>query len=134
MISRRSFFAGAAAVLATPAIVRAEVLMPIRSTVRIRPEVWIPCNGQWLKKSEHPELYNAIGDSWGPLWSPPPGFRFSLCTPYFRAPAIEGVEIRSLPVPNWPPYADIPGTLVYRLADKREREKRIPVWLFPAEA
>lgn len=41
MISRRSMFAGAAALLAAPAIVRASNLMPVRAWAAPNPWVWV---------------------------------------------------------------------------------------------
>jgi hypothetical protein len=78
--SRRSFLLGLGAALAAPAIVRASSLMPISAKLitpekefvgKIKPNVgpipdgWIECNGRWLCKRAHHDLYRVIGGKYG---------------------------------------------------------------------
>ena len=72
MINRRSFISGIAAALAAPAIVKAEVLMPVRTTLRPYPEIsypgWLPCDGRLISRSFYAELFAALdvmGKSFG---------------------------------------------------------------------
>lgn len=74
MITRRSIIAGIAAALVAPAVVRASSLMPVRSIARlitppsqlIQPEwKWLYPHGQLVARADFPELFNAIGNTYG---------------------------------------------------------------------
>jgi hypothetical protein len=82
ILSRRGFLAGLSSLLAAPAVVRAEALMPIkvwRPPLRWR-DGYIILNGAELKISEFPDLFDAFGHHFGgqgttfrlpASWSPP---------------------------------------------------------------
>lgn len=78
MTSRRSFLLGLGAALAAPAIVRAEVLMPVRKLIvpdvlgnvigphtHAAPEAWLPCDGRTLSRAMYADLFKAIGTHYG---------------------------------------------------------------------
>lgn len=70
MTSRRSFLLGLGAALAAPAIVRAEVLMPVRKIIQpdwliIIDDPWIPLDGRTLSRETYGELFAAIGTTFG---------------------------------------------------------------------
>src|SRR5260221_9980336 len=81
--SRRGFLTGLAALLAAPAVVRADSLMPISARHlitrigEIKPHVgaippgWIECNGRWLCAREYSQLGDAI---LGVPWAEPSVF------------------------------------------------------------
>ncbi len=54
-VSRRGLILGAAATLAAPALVRAELIMPVRRI--IQPLAWIPLDGRKIDRYMYPELY-----------------------------------------------------------------------------
>lgn len=62
--SRRGFLIGAASLLAAPAIVRVESLMPVRA---IRDPVlgFVPCDGRVLFRASYPDLFASIGTTYG---------------------------------------------------------------------
>ena len=67
ILSRRGFLAGLSSLLAAPAVVRAEALMPIkvwRPPLRWR-DGYIVLNGAELKISEFPDLFDAFGHHFG---------------------------------------------------------------------
>jgi hypothetical protein len=63
ILSRRGFLAGLGSLLATPAVVRAEALMPIK--VWRPPLIWrdglIACNGVELAVADFPDLFTIFG-------------------------------------------------------------------------
>ena len=66
ILSRRSFLAGLGSLLAAPAVVKAENLMPIvvwRSPV-VRREGWVLYNGATLKADKFPDLFHYFGGGW----------------------------------------------------------------------
>jgi len=78
--TRRAFLGGLAAALAAPAIVRASSLMPVSAKLIVPrleivgaikpivgpiPEGWVECNGRWLCKHAHSDLYAVIGGKYG---------------------------------------------------------------------
>jgi hypothetical protein len=75
--SRRGFLIGLGAVIAAPAIVRAESLMRIKAPPKLvitdigepwvipAPEGWLPCYGQQLSRSRYADLFRAIGTTFG---------------------------------------------------------------------
>ena len=67
ILPRRGFLVGLASLLAAPAVVRAELLMPIkvwRPPLRWR-DGYIVLNGAELKISEFPDLFDAFGHHFG---------------------------------------------------------------------
>jgi hypothetical protein len=67
ILPRRGFLVGLASLLAAPAVVRAEALMPIkvwRPPLRWR-DGYIVLNGAELKISEFPDLFDAFGHHYG---------------------------------------------------------------------
>lgn len=82
LASRRGFLAGLGSlVVAAPAVVRAELLMPVRSIERLVtpslfvgqvmpivgpiPDGWVECNGRWLCASSYSDLFATLGDRYG---------------------------------------------------------------------
>lgn len=79
MTSRRGFLMGLGAALAAPAIVRAELIMPVRSLVKPAApsigdivsktmaglEPWLPCDGRALSRAVYAELFQVIGTTYG---------------------------------------------------------------------
>lgn len=71
MTSRRSFLLGLGATLAAPAIVRAEVLMPVRRLIVPSPlealaaQGMLPCDGRLISRKIYGELYAVIGSLYG---------------------------------------------------------------------
>lgn len=82
MTSRRSFLLGLGAALAAPAIVRAELIMPVRSLVKPAapsidamladaaamasyPGGWLPCDGRSLSRALYSELFQVMGLTYG---------------------------------------------------------------------
>jgi len=80
--SRRGFLVAlGAALVAAPAVVAAQNLMPISAAklwvpdrtligsikpiVGPVPDGWIPCDGRWLGIGAHPELHSILGDKYG---------------------------------------------------------------------
>lgn len=71
-MKRRAFITGLAAAFAAPAIVRAEVLMPVRKLIlpphpSLMPEAlaWIPCDGRVLSRALYADLFKVIGIQFG---------------------------------------------------------------------
>lgn len=81
MVDRRSFLLGLGAALAAPVVVRASSLMPISAAKLFLPTLevigaikpiagpipdgWIECNGRWLSRQSHSDLYAILGDKYG---------------------------------------------------------------------
>lgn len=76
MTSRRGFLLGLGAALAAPAIVRAEVLMPVRKLVVPRvfdnaarhdvlAKPWLPCDGSEISRLVYRELFEVLGETHG---------------------------------------------------------------------
>lgn len=79
-LARRSFLLGLGAAVAAPAVVHATSLMPISARLILPPKTeiigaikpsigkipdgWIECNGRWLSKVNHSDLYAVIGDKY----------------------------------------------------------------------
>jgi hypothetical protein len=67
ILSRRGFLAGLSSLLAAPAVVRAEALMPIK--VWRPPLIWrdglIACNGVELAAKDFPDLFTIFGHTQG---------------------------------------------------------------------
>lgn len=61
--TRRGFIAGALALLAAPAVVRAESLMPVRRVFVA--QGLIPCDGRMLRRADYPMLFAALGGMYG---------------------------------------------------------------------
>lgn len=69
--SRRSFILGTVSLLAAPAIVRVESIMPVRS-LRLAPPVGanlpyglVPCDGRLVSRALYPKLFAVIGTRYG---------------------------------------------------------------------
>lgn len=60
MISRRSVLFGLGAALAAPAIVRASVIMPVRS-ITVPKAHLMPCDGRSVSAADFPDLFKATG-------------------------------------------------------------------------
>ena len=79
--SRRSFLTGIGLLIAAPAIVRAASLMPVNARLIVSdpaigmilanigpiPPGWVECDGRWMIKAVHSDLYKALGGEYGPL-------------------------------------------------------------------
>ena len=77
--SRRSFLTGLGLLIAAPAIVRAASLMPvnarlivpdpaigmIRANIGPIPPGWVECDGRWMIKRAHSDLYRVVGGTYG---------------------------------------------------------------------
>lgn len=72
-LSRRGFLLGLGAALAAPAIVRAEIIMPVRKVV-LPPPIppgrslalgWLPCDGREVSSFAYPDLFDVIGRQYG---------------------------------------------------------------------
>lgn len=69
MIARRGFITGLASLVAAPAIVKAEFIMPARSIARLD-DAWcpvgmIPCDGRVLSRAAYRGLFEVIGTTFG---------------------------------------------------------------------
>lgn len=74
-MQRRGFLLGLGAALAAPAIVRAEVLMPVRKLVTFNEQSlmavieciprWVPCDGRELSRALYADLFSALGTQFG---------------------------------------------------------------------
>jgi hypothetical protein len=85
MISRRGFILGAAGLVASPAIVQIDNIMPVRPRIladltAAAPLDLLPCDGREVRQIDYPELFKTIGNFYGPS---NPG--------YFRIPDDGGV-------------------------------------------
>ncbi len=67
MLDRRGFLIGLGVAAATPAIVRASSLMPIRTPITMRPDrpLYLPCDGRLIRIKDYPELFNRVGHRYG---------------------------------------------------------------------
>lgn len=66
MTTRRSFLLGAAALLATPAVVRPGILMPVKRLLpppipKWCPPGWLPCDGRIISAADYPAFVNLFG-------------------------------------------------------------------------
>lgn len=84
--SRRGFIAGALALLAAPAVVRAERLMPVRRL--FVPQRFIPCDGRIVRRADYPDLFAVIGGLYG-----------TAGVAAFRVPDMRGNFLREFSVP-----------------------------------
>lgn len=62
--TRRGLLLGAASLLAAPAIVRAEFIMPVRRII-VPTSAWLVCDGRALSRHIYPELYRVLGQTYG---------------------------------------------------------------------
>jgi microcystin-dependent protein len=76
---------------ATEAFFPAGIIVPFGGTDAKVPAGWLLCDGQGLKSSEYPGLYNMIGTAWGNGSENCPG---GGCN--FNAPDLRGVFIRGM--------------------------------------
>ena len=83
MLTRRIFLAGLGATLAAPAIVRAHVLMPVRSI--FVPEPTLPCDGRVLRARDYPDLFAVLRH------------RYGGAGPTFRVPDMRGQFLAQTP-------------------------------------
>lgn len=72
MTTRRGFLTGVAALLAAPVVVRAGVLMPVRSIIIPPPPVppwcppgWLPCDGRSISAIDFPQLASVLREVGG---------------------------------------------------------------------
>jgi hypothetical protein len=70
MISRRGFILGTAGLIASPAIVQIDNIMPVRLRLLADPKTaapldWLPCDGRKVSRFDYPELFSTIGDFYG---------------------------------------------------------------------
>lgn len=66
MTNRRAFLFGAAALLAAPAIVRADSIMRVVAPKFVLPEPWLFPRGQLLDREVYKELFAVVGTNYGP--------------------------------------------------------------------
>jgi hypothetical protein len=81
MISRRGFILGTAGLIASPAIVQIDNIMPVRLLADLTtaaPLDWLPCDGRKISRFDYPELFSTIGYFYG---SSSPG---NFCIPDLR--------------------------------------------------
>lgn len=113
MTSRRGFLLGIGAVLAAPAIVKAESLMKIavlRESVdagllRSAWPQWLRCDGRAVSRTTYPELFKAIGSVYGAgdgrTTFNLPDLRPSLA-PKFAIPMIPAIRTVTDPIASFP--------------------------------
>lgn len=105
MTTRRGFLTGVAALLAAPAVVRAGVLMPVRSIIIPPPQVpswcppgWLPCDGRSISASDFPQLASVLREIGGFV----PDLRSNPESDYPAGPFMPHSDQRPFPAPIRP--------------------------------